>query len=111
MHLLLAVTALLGAIPVGAYGLARLTGSLPAEEEWSRLGGNHGPWWTAPQGWLIAVPWVLLLYLVIPATLVAGTYLTVASRKAIPIIWALILLALQGMMLAGQVWTLLWLVD
>jgi hypothetical protein len=39
--------------PLALYGWALLTRSIPSESVWSAAGGNHGPWYTEWQGYVI----------------------------------------------------------
>ncbi len=53
--ILFIITLVICVPPFALYGAARFTGSLPSEAVWASRGGNHGPWWDEPQGFLITL--------------------------------------------------------
>ena len=106
---LLVITCLVGGIPLVLYAAARLTGSLPSEGAWSRMGGNHGPWWSEGPDMLIlaAVPVLLVMVLVTIASLAVA-----AMRSRLREVLALLALGpLQLGLAAGIVYWVWWTID
>jgi hypothetical protein len=101
---------LFSAIPPALYAWARLTGSLPDPDVWQQQGGNHGPWWAAPQGLIIYLCDMLLLVLA-ALTLVGSLALVIVRRRARFVLVGLLVVAFQLTSVFGHMWLLFWTID
>jgi hypothetical protein len=105
-----ALTLALGLTPLVVYAHGRLTGALPAPEEWWSHGGNHGPWWGEPMEIVLLASW-LGLFLLPFVTAPAGLWCARSVQPEKPLTAGLLLWAAQWGLLLLQVMTLVWTVD
>ena len=101
------LTVILGLLPFALYALARITGSLPTQEQWYSSGTNHGPWRWELQGFAIGYPMVLLAI----ATGILVLVYSLKKRNAWPILWGLGLMVIQLGVGYGQLVQLIWVID
>ncbi len=98
MRWLAYATALLGGLPLVAFGISWALGTPPSRIIWIDPGRNHGPWRWALEGWLLGYPLMALMLV----TLVTGVVLALVRKQLTSIGHALILIVLQLALLLGH---------